>query len=444
VHTTADVVHTLDRLGLVEPGRKSQLETLQNRFTRTEDFVRELVHEGYLSVFQATKIQANDADGLRVGEYVLVEEIGGGGMGRIFKGIDPVTKHIVCLKIIRDELKDSKKLLKRFEREWKAASRLSHPNIVAAYSAGEQNDSVYYAMEFVDGIDLGRLVLDRGALPVREAMEYMVQAARALQHAHDHGLIHRDIKPDNFLLDESRRLVKLLDLGLCRVEAGTGEDAATALTVRGTAIGTPEYMAPEQIRDATSVDTRADLYSLGCTFYYLLTGQDPFRGKSPMDVMLMQVKQEPTPIEQLQPAVPKGVIWAVSKLMKKKREERMQTAGELANYLEQMLSQPEATWNVVPKSDAVMRISSASVAKSVPPQQMTKSAAPGIGPRGNTPMPHSRSGTLPAQQPHNKPARPRPARRGVSVMSMLMLAVAATVLGSLVAWYALTRSALAT
>ena len=201
-------------------------------------------------------------------------------MGQVFKARNWKLGRIVALKLIRKERLDSPDAIRRFQREVRAAAALSHPNIVLAYDADQIGGTHLLVMECIEGAsDLAKLVKKNGPLPVAQACEYIRQAALGLQHAFERGLVHRDIKPANLLLTADGKTVKILDMGLARLDqkAGDGE-ASSTMTQEGAVMGTPDYIAPEQAMESHTVDIRADLYSLGCTFYYLLTAKVPFPG----------------------------------------------------------------------------------------------------------------------------------------------------------------------
>jgi DNA-binding response OmpR family regulator len=289
-----------------------------------------------------------DHDGITLGEYQILEELGRGGMGAVFKARHARMNRLVALKVIDKEYLANPDAVRRFYKEIEAASQLSHPNIVIAYDAGQVDDTHYFAMEYVPGIDLDRLVQQRGRLNIRKACDYIRQAALGLQHAHERGMVHRDIKPSNLIVtiaDETavsnskpgaaaEATVKILDMGLARLgSGGSGEGQDGALTQEGKILGTADFMAPEQWRDARKVDIRSDLYSLGCTLYFLLTAQLPFPNAEPMEKMLKHCLDQPTPVEQLRPEVPEKVITVVRRLMAKKPEARYQAPRELAELL---------------------------------------------------------------------------------------------------------------
>jgi WD40 repeat protein len=242
---------------------------------------------------------------------------------------------VVALKLIHPRSLGDRAASKRFLREMRLVSRLDHPNIAHALDAGEHNGQFYLAVEFVEGTDLGGLVKEKGPLPIGQACDVVRQAALALGHAHDRGLVHRDVKPSNLLLGPTG-LLKLLDLGLARL-GEADSDSATSLTGSGMVMGTPDYMAPEQALDAHQVDIRADLYSLGCTLYFLLTGQPPFPGGTLGHKFHCHQHEEPAPLESLRRDVPVALVGVVRKLMAKKPEERFQTPAELVAELERLM-----------------------------------------------------------------------------------------------------------
>ena len=211
----------------------------------------------------------------RVGPYRLVRKLGQGAMGSVHEAVHARLKRTVALKILAPRWVGVPVALARFHREMEAVGRLDHPHIVRAIDAGEADGIVYLAMELVEGMDLSRLVAALGPLPVADACALVCQAARGLQHAADRGIIHRDVKPSNLILDANGQL-KILDLGLVHFHDECPEEPD--LTASGQVVGTCDYMAPEQGDPALSVDARADVYSLGCTLYFLLSGHPPFSG----------------------------------------------------------------------------------------------------------------------------------------------------------------------
>ena len=298
--------------------------------------------------------------GRSLGEYLLTEELGRGGMGRVYKALHTKLDRVVAVKVLSGGRAGDENAANRFAREMKAVGRLVHPNIVQAYDAREIDGTSVLIMELVDGLDLAKIVgrwavgvpalagenkapaeaetpaVGRG-IPVPDACELVRQTALALECAHEHGLVHRDIKPSNIMLARSG-VVKLLDLGLARFFAASGADLSSTshveeMTGTGQAIGTADYMAPEQASDSRTVDIRADIYSLGCTLYKLLTGRAPFSGpeyRTALDKMHAHVHQPVPPIRSIAPEVPEGIAAVVDRMLAKDPSARFATPAEVA------------------------------------------------------------------------------------------------------------------
>jgi serine/threonine-protein kinase len=264
----------------------------------------------------------------RLGKFRLLEQLGQGGCGTVWRAVDTELDRIVAVKIPAAALLTSPLVWSRFRREARAAARLSHPNVVMLFDIDQVGDTPLLVMEYVEGTDLARLVEQSGSLPVAQACDYIRQAALGLQHAHECGLVHRDVKPANLLLTTRGSVVKVLDLGLARLPRRS-EGADSSPTQPGCVMGTPDFIAPEQARDSRSADARADVYGLGCTLYYLLAGQVPFPGGSASEKMLRHLTEEPSPLEQLQPAVSPALTAVVRKAMARRPVDRYQTAAEL-------------------------------------------------------------------------------------------------------------------
>src|SRR5579864_190283 len=351
----------LAKKNLLDAAQLAAVDELHADTTDVRAVAKELIQRQWLTTWQAQMLLKNRADDLQLGSYVLLELLGEGGMGKVYKARHQLMGRMVALKIIRRERLTNKDAVRRFQREIQAAAQLSHPNVVLAYDADQIGDIHFFAMEYVDGIDLGRLVQDKGPLPVREACDYIRQAAHGLQHAHERGLIHRDIKPTNLLLTTSREesvraalsgviaspsssglgslesvvgVVKILDLGLARLQETADGEAPSRLTHEGFVIGTPDFLAPEQARNASKVDIRADIYALGGTLFYLLTGQVPYPGCTPTEKLLKHAIDPVPEVRLLRHEVPEEVAALLRRLMAKKPEERFQTPAELAVALE--------------------------------------------------------------------------------------------------------------
>jgi serine/threonine protein kinase len=215
-----------------------------------------------------------------------------------------------------------------------AVARLSHPNIVKAFDVNLNGQKQYFAMEYVEGIDLAKLVRLKGPLSVWESCDYIRQAALGLEHIHESGLVHRDIKPANLLVSMPGSVVKILDLGLARLRRESEGEAVDPLTQEGIMIGTPDYLAPEQAKDPRSVDIRADIYSLGCTFYYLLIGQPPFPGGSLLEKLRNHQLKQPTRTDLVRPGVKEGIAAILEKMLAKEPAERYQSPADVAAALQ--------------------------------------------------------------------------------------------------------------
>jgi WD40 repeat protein/tRNA A-37 threonylcarbamoyl transferase component Bud32 len=322
---------TLRRLHLLDPGQLAEVrETLLPRLPDPNALTQELLRRGWLTPYQADQLALGRGAGLLLGSYVVLEQLGEGGMGQVFKARNWKLGRVVALKLVRPDRAEGETVLRRFRREVQAASQMQHPHVVQALDAEEVGGTCILAMEYVDGPDLARLVRERGPLPVRLACDCVRQAALGLQHAHERGVVHRDVKPHNLLLGRDGR-VRLLDLGVARLLTRT-EGSAT-LTAMGALLGTPDYIAPEQAMNSRGADIRSDLYSLGATFYFLLTGQPPFGGGSVTERLLRhQLDPVPDPAT-VRPDVSAEVTAVVRKLLSKRPEERYQTPAELAAAL---------------------------------------------------------------------------------------------------------------
>ena len=272
-------------------------ELIQTGLIPAQDTVRsgtlsDLVQQGTLSAFQACKIGQGNLLDLIIGNYVLLDKLGSGGMGSVYKAKHRRMRRISAIKILAPELMNSVEGVQRFQREIEVIARLSHPNVVMAYDAGDCNLGHFLIMEFVDGTDLHQLVAKEGRLPWAEAIGYFREAAQGLSYIHKQGLTHRDIKPAN-LLKAHGGGIKVSDLGLVRLhgveEAGCGEDSTSSPLTMGIS-GTFDYMAPEQAEDTSVADHRADIYSLGCTLWYLLSGQHLYTART----LVMKIKSHAT------------------------------------------------------------------------------------------------------------------------------------------------------
>jgi serine/threonine-protein kinase len=351
---SATFVTQLRDLGLW-PEEPAQQEAVLQRSRQLPDaraLAGELIKQHLLTPYQANQLLTGKGQALAVGPYRILERLGAGGMGQVFKARHHRYHRLVALKVLHPERVANPVAVGRFLREVQAAAQLSHRNVVRAYDADHDGTAYYLAMQFIAGTDLGHLLKKTGPLPVAEACDYLRQAALGLQHIHENGLVHRDIKPSNLFItgpadtvtpEEAAAasatvtpgIVKILDLGVARlidVPVGGGPEAL-ALTHPGSVVGTADYMAPEQAMDSRTVDIRSDLYGLGCTLYHALTGEQPFGGSNPVEKILKHQLDEPVPVETLRPEVPPALAAVVRKLMAKGPAERYQTPLEVAAAL---------------------------------------------------------------------------------------------------------------
>ncbi len=344
-----DLLQALRASGLFPPEQfEGFVRELAPAGTDAATFLKQLVRTERVTRYQIKKVIHGKTADLLVGPYIVSDKLGEGGMGKVFRARLGGVGDTVALKVVRATLVANPTVRGRYAREVQATSALDHPNIVHVLGAGEADGKFYMAMEFVDGIDLARMMRDYGILEVAEACEYARQVALGLQHAHERGFVHRDIKPSNIVVAGERFLpqatepsvVKILDLGLARA-IDPDDMVAPDLTRDHSVVGTPDYMAPEQAKNSKAVDPRADLYSLGCALYFLLTGRVPFLGKSAIEKILAHQSELPPPLQALRPDVPDGVAQLVVQLMAKRPEDRPQTAAELVAALEPYARYPD-------------------------------------------------------------------------------------------------------
>ena len=329
-----------------------ELEAALERIPSTEKgrtVARALVQLGILTKFQAQLLLVGRTHGFVLGQYRIQDQLGQGGMGRVFKAEHRTMGRTVAIKVLAPQHTRTEKARQLFMREVRAAGKLMHPNIVTAHDANEIDGRHYLVMEYIDGPNLDQLVRERGPLPVGLACDIVRQAASGLQCAFEQGMVHRDIKPSNLLLQRtgttlsSGYLVKILDFGLASL--GDMVEVGHSLTTTGNVImGTPDYLSPEQARDLHLVDIRSDLYSLGCTFYFLLTGQVPFPGGTTVEKLLRHTKDEPLAVEQLRPDLPHEVADIVQCLLAKDPVHRYQTPAELVMELVPHAAPMPSTW----------------------------------------------------------------------------------------------------
>jgi serine/threonine protein kinase len=296
-----------------------------------------LFRQGKLTKFQAQTVYRGKTNGLILGDYVVLDELGAGGMGQVFRAQHRGMKRTVALKILPAELTKSESSVDRFHQEVEAAARLIHPNVVTAFDAGEAKKIHFLVMEYVEGKDLDAVVAERGPLPVATVIDYVLQAARGLAYAHSEGVIHRDIKPANLLLDK-KGTVKILDMGLARATPQGGVLDATVdrgLTQSGDVMGTVDYMSPEQAASTKHADARSDVYSLGCTMFFLLTGRPIYEGDTLVERVLAHREKKLPNLKKVRGDVPQSLALAFRRMVGKKPEYRFSSMDEVVQALEQ-------------------------------------------------------------------------------------------------------------
>ena len=328
-----------------------------------EELARELIRQKKLTKFQAELIWQGKGKSLVLGNYVLIEKIGQGGMGAVYKAEHRRMKRVVAIKMLPAAMMNNAAAAARFQREVEAAAKLRHTNIVAADDADEANGVHFLVMECVEGSDLSAMVKKHGPFPLAQAVNYILQAARGLEFAHREGVVHRDIKPANLLLDK-RGTVKILDMGLARIQGDTAGQAE--LTGTGAVMGTVDYMPPEQALNTKTADARADIYSLGCSLYYLLSGKATYDGDTLMAKLLAHRDQPIPDLRAVCPQVSAPLETVFKKMVAKKVEDRYQTMTEVIADLERCIAGSAAAVSAPPASSIDLEGSALSFLKDIP------------------------------------------------------------------------------
>jgi serine/threonine protein kinase len=349
--TARDFLTLCRKSGLVEAG---QLEEFLARTQLPQDAngtAHALVEADLLTNYHVRNLLVGKYRGMRVGQLKVLTPIGKGGMGAVFLCEHIGLRKQVAVKFLPENKATNPGLLKRFLREARSVAALNHPNIIRTHDFGITGNVHYLVMEYIDGTDLEKVIRAQGPLPHAQATDFVRQAAAGLQHAYEKGLVHRDMKPANLLVDK-QGVVRILDFGLAR--SFTDEaDRVTEKHDKGAVIGTADYMAPEQVLGGT-VDVRADIYALGVTYYTLLTGRPPFSGSTSQKFTAHQTFEAP-PISRLRPSVPAGVEAVVEKMMAKSPAARYQTPQDVIDALATAGTEA-ATSTVAPRREKTVRV----------------------------------------------------------------------------------------
>ncbi len=336
VITLDEFIESLIRVRLLD---RAEVESFCERLSaeiqeRSAEFLaRQLVRTRKLTEYQAGALLQGKSRGLAIGNYLVLDKVGQGGMGMVFKAQHRLLKMIVALKVLPPSSAAQDAAVHRFRREMEAVARLDHRNIVAAFDGGEFNGLHYYVMELVDGTDLSSLVKANGPMSVAQALECLTQAAHGLKAAHEKGIYHRDIKPSNLMLDSSGTL-KVLDLGLARMVSEID------LQITGTyaLLGTSAFMSPEQAYDPRQADHRSDIYSLGCTLFFLLAGKPPYSGETPVAFLLAHREQPIPKLRDVRSDVSPLLEYTLERMLAKLPENRQQSIDALLHEIEKCLT----------------------------------------------------------------------------------------------------------
>jgi eukaryotic-like serine/threonine-protein kinase len=348
---SAELLRDLDSLGIVDA--RLVLRSLsdagkQLSETPPGEVISLLGEQQLLTRWQIDRLGEDEPEALVLGDYVLLDPLGKGGMGIVYRARHRRMDRLVALKTLTDRATESDDSVQRFQREVRAAARLSHPNIVAAYDAGEHHGVHYLVMELVDGIDLAKLVRQSGPLNANRAVDYVRQAATGFSYAHAQGIIHRDIKPQNLLVDRKQH-VRILDMGLARLNPTNAaadpaalSAAQTELTQSGVIMGTVDFMSPEQATNTRNANEQSDIYSLGCTLYFLMTGRAMFDGETCMERLLAHHQDSRPSLITTVSKIPATLQEVFARMTARKPGDRYESMEDVAEALEAVQASLEA------------------------------------------------------------------------------------------------------
>lgn len=340
--TVAEFLKVLTASDLMTPAELETLKAGLKPDSLAQDgstLAQTLIEQGFLTNYQANELLSGSSTPLVYGDYVIMEKLGAGGMATVYRAYDRMNGHVIALKVVteRDE---------RFDLEVRAAAKVCHPNVVQVYDRGEAHGCEYLVMELVDGPVLSQHVQEHGPMSVPDAVDAVLQTAHGVAHVHLQRIVHRDLKPQNLLRDSEGR-VKILDFGLARfdirpVSYSDGTTLEEKLTTAGTILGTPSYTSPEQIRDSRTAGFQADIYSLGCTLYYLLAGSPPYTHFNPMKIIESHLKDPIPSIRETRKDVSEELDALIQRMLAKDPADRHETVEDLIKDLEkpEMIAPP--------------------------------------------------------------------------------------------------------
>ncbi len=333
VSSVQDFLPLIEKSNLLLPEQVAEVRTWPEQEPKT--LAARMVTAGWITRWQSHQLLAGRSQQFFLGKYKLLELIGQGGMGSVYKAVRPGVGRIVALKVMSRQVLKQPKAVTRFLREIRSAAAVDHPNLVRAYDADCDGDTYFLVMEYVAGRNLKSWIIEEKTLPVGWSCECIRQAAVGLEHAFEQGMVHRDIKPSNLLVTQDEGdglpLVKILDLGLARFASETQEDGE--LTRSGQVLGTPDYIAPEQARNTKTADIRADIFSLGCTLFEMLTGRLPFPGDSVMEKLMARATQDAPSVRLYRPDVPPELEAVVARMLARDPRDRFATPAHVARAL---------------------------------------------------------------------------------------------------------------
>jgi serine/threonine protein kinase len=417
--TVAEFIELVQKSGVVDgPRLSAYVQNTDERSAPPADpakFANLLIRDGILTDFQAEQILQGKWRRFTIGNYKVLEKLGSGGMGQVFLAEHKIMRRKVAVKVLPSAKAEDPSSLERFHREARAVAALDHPHLVRAFDIGQDDNLHYLVMEYVDGASLQEIVKKTGPLDPTRACYYVHRTAEGLQYAYEvAGLIHRDVKPANIMVDR-QGVVKLLDMGLARFF--NDEDDILTKKYDENILGTADYLSPEQVTDSHGVDIRADIYSLGATFYFLLTGKPPFPEGNVSQKLIAHQTRQPVSVRLLRPGVPEGVAAVLERMMMKDPAARYQTPAELAGALAPFVPAtiPAPVEEELPKLCPAASSPSGPTPPSVPsgrwaiPQAVTRptasAAAVAAAPVKGTDRPSS----SPPPQRSSPASRPRPA-----------------------------------